>query len=774
MRKLKTMLIALLCAVTTIVTLGAVNSFTARADEETSDYVYLDTSVTSFSTKNDWDAMGYYWFHLSENDYANASGNYKNGGVYTSINGLNTLSYIKIDGTAVGGDWSARDPYINLFDTNTFTFKADAFKTATEITVEAGCEFPSYALWSGEGNVVYRTTEDVTFIKNNGVWAKKINYTYADTYAASVSANDALVTYPRIELIYTDYKSSNGNYNNGKNYDALYALNTFTKIKIDGVAAGSGYDGNLTDPYLNMYDNGTDRFAFKFEAFPNATEVVIEEGCEFPSYALWSGNGTLVYRMAETATFNKVNGVWVKQVSDTLSYRDTNVTAIEKASETRLGFVVSGSDYAGQSNYSKGKDYTNINGLNTLQKIKIDGEAIADEAWDGTKTDPYLNLWTPSPSFVFQQAAFETATEITIEAGCEFPSYARWSAGASFVYRTTEAVTFRKAGDAWYKVYTATFVDEDGNELGKSTFTTADAALTYPTYEADPAYDYTWTGNEIKAENITVTLTKTIKTFDVKIGDAEAVKYNYGTKITKPETDPEKAADAEYTYTFAGWYNGETEWNFETDTVTDNVTLTAKFDKTAITYTLTFKAVDGTETTVSYTTLTRAEKLAELKALLHTDDVQYSYTNTLPEELPLENGRTYEEKRTVKKYTVKIGDGAPEEIEYGAKLTKPATDPVKAEDDEYTYTFKGWYNGDTEWNFETDTVAGNVTLTAKFDSVKKPTESGKGESSGDTADSSDGSAESGKGCFGSVAIGLPVVSILLLVGAVIVKTKKKD
>ena len=198
--------------------------------------------------------------------------------------------------------------------------------------------------------------------------------------------------------------------------------------------------------------------------------------------------------------------------------------------------------------------------------------------------------------------------------------------------------------------------------------------------------------------------------------------------------------------------------------MTENVTLTAKFDKTAITYTLTFKSVDGTETTVSYTTLTRAEKLAELKAMLHTDDAQYSYTNTLPEELPLENGRTYEEKRTVKKYTVKIGDGDSAQVEYGAKLTKPATDPVKEEDDEYSYTFKGWYNGETEWNFETDTVTGNVTLTAKFDSVKKQTESSGGETSG----------ESGKGCFGSVATSLPFVSILLLAGAVIVKTKKKD
>ena len=54
--------------------------------------------------------------------------------------------------------------------------------------------------------------------------------------------------------------------------------------------------------------------------------------------------------------------------------------------------------------------------------------------------------------------------------------------------------------------------------------------------------------------------------------------------VAKP-TDPIKAH-----YTFEGWYNGDTAWNFETDTVTSNLTLTAKF--TAIEYTITFKA-DG-------------------------------------------------------------------------------------------------------------------------------------------------------------------------------------
>ena len=630
MRKLKTMLIALLCAVTTVVSFGAVKSITAKADE-TSDYVYVDTSVISVTANAD--LPGYPRLELTGVDYKVSNGTYNKGKDYATVAELNTFSKIKIDGVAAGEgyDGTLTDPYLNMFDNSTdrFAFKSDAFTTATEIVIEAGCEFPSFALWSGAGTTVYRTTEDVTFKKVDGMWKKTIVYTYENASVTGVSVNGDLPSYPRLELDGVDYKNCNGTYNKGKDYATVAGLNTFSKIKIDGVVAGAGYDGTLTDPYLNMFDNVTDRFAFKSDAFVSASEMVIEEGCEFPSYALWSGTGSTVYRTTETCKFKKVN-------------------------------------------------------------------------------------------------------------------------------------------DGWYKVFVATFVDESGNALGSSEFTVADETLVYPEIEKEVGYDYTWTGNEIKAENITVTLKKTIKTFDVKMGDGETKKYNYGAKLEKPE-DPEIPAEEGYEKTFKGWFNGETEWNFETDIVTGNLTLTAEFDKKVIEYKAKLTLADRTEKEFSYTIENRSEKLAEVKKFLGTNDAQYTYTNDLPTELPLINDATYTETRTVNKYSVTIGDNAPVDVEYGTMLKKPETDPVKEEDDEYTYTFKGWYNGETEWNFETDVVAENVTLVAKFDSVKKETESG--------SDSGDGSiTESGtsEGCFGSAASGISALSVLVVVCAAILIKKKEN
>ena len=53
-------------------------------------------------------------------------------------------------------------------------------------------------------------------------------------------------------------------------------------------------------------------------------------------------------------------------------------------------------------------------------------------------------------------------------------------------------------------------------------------------------------------------------------------------------------------------------------------------------------------------------------------------------------------------------------VNKGEKAVKP-NNPEKT-----NCVFKGWYLGDTEWNFETMTVAGDVSLSAKWEAEFTP------------------------------------------------------
>ena len=66
-------------------------------------------------------------------------------------------------------------------------------------------------------------------------------------------------------------------------------------------------------------------------------------------------------------------------------------------------------------------------------------------------------------------------------------------------------------------------------------------------------------------------------TFDSAGGTAVASQtVGYGEKIEKP-SNPTKPNDSRYEYSFDGWYLGDYAWNFEADTVSEDITLTAKW-----------------------------------------------------------------------------------------------------------------------------------------------------------------------------------------------------
>ena len=186
----------------------------------------------------------------------------------------------------------------------------------------------------------------------------------------------------------------------------------------------------------------------------------------------------------------------------------------------------------------------------------------------------------------------------------------------------------------------------------------------------------------------------------------------YGTKLEVPE-DPTRAADAEYTYTFASWTP-------EIETVTGNATYKATYTKEANTYTLTYDLDGGEwENDTTYTYPKKYNEEVEVKA--DPTKEGYTFAGWTSAEVKVENGKftmpaknvTLTAKWNINKYTVtwKNDDGSvlrtDKNVEYGT-MPNYGANPTKAADAQYTYTFKGWTP-------EVSKVTGNAVYTAVYE-----------------------------------------------------------
>ncbi len=184
----------------------------------------------------------------------------------------------------------------------------------------------------------------------------------------------------------------------------------------------------------------------------------------------------------------------------------------------------------------------------------------------------------------------------------------------------------------------------------------------------------------------------------------------------------EPAVPARTGYTFAGWINGETVWDFGKDIVTGDITLTAKWTPNGNTAYRTEhywqNITGGTEAdytlhaAVPMSGFTDADTAAE--AIDYTAD-GFQSAKAFEQTTIAADGSTvvkiyYDRKTYTAAFVTDGGSAAPAEqiIRHGGSITEPA-DPVKI-----GYTFAGWKNGENLWAFDTDTVTGDLTLTASW------------------------------------------------------------
>ena len=155
-------------------------------------------------------------------------------------------------------------------------------------------------------------------------------------------------------------------------------------------------------------------------------------------------------------------------------------------------------------------------------------------------------------------------------------------------------------------------------------------------------------------------------------------------------------------YTFIGWYNGESEWNFA-DAVTEALTLTAKW--TANRYTITFKPENGGEDIV----ITQDYGTA-ITAPANPTKTGYTFAGwnrEIPTAMPA-GDMTITAQWQLNQYiiTFKPENGGQDIVikqDYGTAITAPAN-PTKT-----GYTFAGW-----DKTIPTTMPAGDMTITARW------------------------------------------------------------
>lgn len=155
-------------------------------------------------------------------------------------------------------------------------------------------------------------------------------------------------------------------------------------------------------------------------------------------------------------------------------------------------------------------------------------------------------------------------------------------------------------------------------------------------------------------------------------------------------------------YTFIGWYNGESEWNFETP-VTADLTLTAKWQINR--YTITFKPENGGQDIVI-----KQDYGTAITAPANPTKTGYTFAGwdkTIPTTMPAGN-MTITAQWQLNQYTITFDTAGGSEVpsitqDYGTAITPPAA-PTRT-----GYTFAGW-----DKTIPSTMPAGDMTITARW------------------------------------------------------------
>ncbi|MEA4971287.1 MAG: InlB B-repeat-containing protein, partial [Candidatus Pelethousia sp.] len=199
-----------------------------------------------------------------------------------------------------------------------------------------------------------------------------------------------------------------------------------------------------------------------------------------------------------------------------------------------------------------------------------------------------------------------------------------------------------------------------------------------------------------------------------------------GATITKP-ADPILGG-----HTFEGWYRNQNltgKWDFANDTVTESITLYAKWKLNPGTCIVTFDSKGGSAVAKQFITIGgKVQKPADPTLDGYTFEGWYYKEHGLEFVWKFDSYRVWQsftlyakwKPIPVSTYTVTFNSNGGSDVASitgltsGATITKPADPALEG------HTFEGWYRNQNltgKWDFANDTVTESITLYAKWETV---------------------------------------------------------
>lgn len=410
-------------------------------------------------------------------------------------------------------------------------------------------------------------------------------------------------------------------------------------------------------------------------------------------------------------------------------YRDTSVTLTAKAAPTGYDFV---GWYEGSNLVSTSLSFAvTLTANRTLvAKYKIKSYTV-----NATSED--TNKGTVNPA---GQTVEHGANAIVVATPKAAYNFAGWyngttkvSSNASYTFAVTANISL--TAKFTIKTFTTTTANSTGGtaSVNKSSVEYGGSAI----WTATPSTGYNFskwsngsTTNPLTVSRITanthITPVFVLKSYTVTwnpnggtVDPTSTTKTHGSTLGTLPT--PTRAANAQYTYTFKGWFTattGGTQISAST-TVTGNVTYYAQWTATLRSYTATFNGNGGGTPSPSTITKTYGSELGTLPTCSRTGYTFLGwYTASsggtkISSTTKITGTVTYYAQWSINSYTLTVTAGTGGTVSGGGTYNYGATATLKATPSA-GYHFVKWSDGNTNAS-RTVTVTGNATYTATFE-----------------------------------------------------------